>query len=60
MMVLRRKSSPSVHLLKANLMSKALFSASFRAASWTSPKPLARSVVGLIAGAWSMLPWPTA
>ena len=46
----RQKSSPSVHLLKANLMSKAVGSAFSTLAIASSVKPLAFSVVWLIAG----------
>ena len=55
-----QKSSPSVHLLKTNLMSKADLSAALRAAIFSSVKPLARSEPGLTPGAWFRLPWPTA
>ncbi|MNV46229.1 hypothetical protein D3C71_1380530 [compost metagenome] len=55
-----RKSAPSVHWLKTNLMSKALFSAALTASIFSSVKPLAFSVEGLMAGAWLRLPWPTA
>ncbi|MCY1238823.1 hypothetical protein D9M72_515810 [compost metagenome] len=55
-----RKSAPSVHWLKTNLMSKALFNAALTASTFSSVKPLAFSVDGLIAGAWFRLPWPTA
>ena len=57
---LRRKSSPSVHLLKANLMSKAVGSAFSTLAMASSVKPLAFSVVWLMPGAWPSEPWPTA
>ena len=56
----RQKSSPSVHLLKANLMSKAVGSAFSTLAMASSVKPLALSVVWLIAGACASVPWPTA
>jgi hypothetical protein len=46
-----RKSAPSVHLLKTNLMSKADLSAASTCASFSSVKPRARSVVVLIDGA---------
>ena len=41
-----RKSSPSVHWLKTNLMSKAVFSPSSIAAIFSSVKPFARSCAG--------------
>ena len=46
----RQKSSPSVHLLKANLMSKAVGSAFSTFAMASSVKPLAFSVVWLMRG----------
>ena len=58
--VSRQKSSPSVHLLKANLMSKAVGSAFSTLAMASSVKPLAFSVVWLMAGACASVPWPTA
>ncbi len=45
-----RKSSPSVHLLKTNLMSKALFSPFSTASIFSSVKPLALSEPGFDAG----------
>ena len=57
---LRQNSSPSVHLLKANLMSKAAGSAFSTFAIASGVKPLALSVVWLIAGAFESVPWPTA
>ena len=56
----RMKSSPSVHLLKANLMSNAVGSAFSILAMASSVKPLAFSVPTLIAGALDSEPWPTA
>ena len=52
----RSSSSPSVHLLKANLMSKAVGSAfsTLSIASWV--KPLALKVVWLMPGAWPSEP----
>ena len=58
--VVAQKSSPSVHLLKANLMSKAVGSAFSTLAIASSVKPLAFSVVWLMPGAWPSVPWPTA
>jgi len=58
--VSRRKSSPKVHLLKANLMSKAVGSAASAFFSASSVKPLARSVVALMPGALESDQWPTA
>ncbi|MCY1307180.1 hypothetical protein D9M70_570840 [compost metagenome] len=55
-----RKSAPSVHWLKTNLISKADFRAALTASIFSSVKPLTFSVEGLIAGAWLRLPWPTA
>ena len=46
-----RKSAPSVHLLKTNLMSNALASADSTLASAASVKPLVRSVAALTPGA---------
>ncbi|MNL49020.1 hypothetical protein D3C87_1719230 [compost metagenome] len=51
-----RKSAPSVHWLKTNLMSKAALVAALIASILSSPKPLAFSEPGLMAGAWLMLP----
>ena len=45
-----RKSSPSVHLLKTNLMSKALFRPFSTAAIFSSVKPLARERRGVDGG----------
>ncbi len=45
-----RKSAPSAHLLKANLMSKALASDASSPSSFSAVKPLARRLVWLIAG----------
>jgi hypothetical protein len=56
----RMKSSPKVHLLKANLMSKAVGRAFSTLAMASSVKPLAFSVEALIAGALESEPWPTA
>ena len=56
----RSSSSPSVHLLKANLMSKAVGSAFSILAMASSVKPLAFKVVWLMPGAWPSEPWPTA
>ena len=55
-----QSSSPSVHLLNANLMSKAVGSAFSTLAIASSVKPLALSVVWLMPGAWPSEPWPTA
>ena len=55
-----QKSSPSVHLLNANLMSKAVGSAFSTLAMASSSKPFARSVAWLMPGAWPSVPWPTA
>ena len=49
--VSRQNSSPSVHLLKTNLMSKAVGSAFSTLAIASSVKPLAFSVVWLMPGA---------
>ena len=58
--VLTRNSAPSAHLLKANLMSKALARLFSSPSSFSSVKPRARSDEVLIAGAWRRLPWPRA
>ena len=58
--VARRKSSPKVHLLKANLMSKAVGRAASTFARASSVKPLAFKVETLMAGALESEPWPTA
>ncbi len=57
---LRQNSSPSVHLLKTNLMSKAVGSAFSIFSMISGVKPLALRVVWLTAGAFAMVPWPTA
>src|SRR5665811_1148007 len=49
----RQNSSPIVHLLKANLMSKAVGSALSTLAMASSVKPLAFKVVWLMAVAWA-------
>ena len=55
-----QNSSPRVHLLKANLMSKASFNA-LSSFSRTSPvKPFSFSLSWLMPGASSRLPAPTA
>jgi len=56
----RSRSSPSVHLLNANLMSNAVGSAFSILASASSSKPFARRVDVLIAGAFESVPWPSA
>ena len=54
------KSSPNVHLLKANLMSNAVGSAFSTFAMASSVKPLAFRVETLMPGALDSEPWPTA
>ena len=56
----RQKASPNVHLLKANLMSKAVGSAFSIFSIDSAVKPFALRVVWLIAGAFDSVPWPTA
>src|SRR3981189_2353454 len=58
--VSRRKSSPKVHLLKANLMSNAVGSAASTFFRASSVKPFAFKVETLMAGALLSGPWPTA
>ncbi len=52
----RKSSSPSVHLLKANLMSNAVGSAFSTLAMASSVKPLAFKVVWLMPGDWPSEP----
>ncbi|CEG08205.1 hypothetical protein BN961_01619 [Afipia felis] len=56
----RMKSSPSVHLLNTNLISKAVGRAFSTFASASSVKPLVFSEEALIPGALDSEPWPTA
>ncbi len=56
----RQNSSPKVHLLNANLMSKAVGSAFSIFSIASGVNPLALSVEWLIAGACASEPWPTA
>ena len=55
-----QNSSPSVHWLKTKRMSKAVGSAASTLAISSAPKPWPTSAVGLISGAPSSVPWPTA
>ncbi len=57
---LAKNSSPSVHLLNANLMSKAVGSAFSIFSIASAVKPFCLSVEWLMPGDWPSEPWPTA